>query len=169
MINIYIDSNVIVASEIKTESYHKESKEFMGYVLKSNKQEISFATSVFTFLELASAMIRRTNNQDKTYSLLYRIRNSWKDSIKPYPPLPLKKITSITKLVDCLIETSIKFRCPTADTLHAQTVYAFNFNYLVTLNKKDFVYMQKQIKNLKVLTPIEILKELKKKKIQKND
>lgn len=162
MINIHIDSNVIVASEIKTEIHHKESKQFMEYVLRNDIKSIIFSTSVFTFLELASAMIRRTKDKDKVYSLLYRIRNSWKDSIKPLPPMPPKKITSITRLVDHLVETSVRFRTPAADTFHAQTIYAFNTDYLITWNKKDFLYMKKHIKTLKILTPIEVLKELKK-------
>ena len=72
MINIYIDSNVFVASEIKEEIYHSESREFMDFVLKNRKNELVFFTSVFTFLELSSAMIRRTSNEDKAYSLLYK-------------------------------------------------------------------------------------------------
>jgi hypothetical protein len=114
MTNIYIDSNVIVSSEIKEELHHEESKEFMKFVRENRKNEIVFFTSVFTFLELSSAMIRRTNNEDKTYSLLYRIRNSWKSSIRPLPPLR-RKNASFTKLVDSLVEASIRFRTPSAD------------------------------------------------------
>jgi hypothetical protein len=68
----------MVASEIDNEKNHLESKKFMDYVLQSKKTDMKFFTSVFTFLELASAMIRRTKKQDKAYSLLYRVRNSWK-------------------------------------------------------------------------------------------
>jgi len=47
MINIYIDSNVFVASEIKEEIYHSESREFMDFVLKNRKNELVFFTSGF--------------------------------------------------------------------------------------------------------------------------
>lgn len=160
MTNIYIDSNVIVASEIKEEPYHCESKEFMDFVRGNNKIEIVFFTSVFTFLELSSAMIRRTNNEDKTYSLLYKIRNSWKSSIHPLPPMR-SKMTSFTKLVDSLVETSIKFRTPSADSIHALTIAENKIDYVVTLNKSDFLCLSRQIENLKMLTPAEMVEELK--------
>jgi len=162
MTNVYIDSDVIVASELKEEQYFSESKRFMEHVLKSRDPDITFSTSVFTFLELASAMIRRTRNKDRAYSLLYQIRSSWKDSIKPFPPLPRKRLTSFTKLVDTLIETSIRFRTPSGDTIHAQTVAGYEFDYLITWNKDHFLGMQREIRNLKILNPTEALAEFKK-------
>ncbi len=160
--DVYIDSDVIVASEIEEEENHKESKNFMEHVLGSKSPDTVFYTSVFSFLELASAMIRRTSNSDKAYSLLYRIRNSWKKSIKPLPPLPAKYRASFTGLVDTLIETSIKYRTPSADTIHAQTVAGYEIDCLVTWNKKHFSDMEQQIPNLRILTPTEMLNELAK-------
>ncbi|MCJ7631400.1 PIN domain-containing protein [Candidatus Bathyarchaeota archaeon] len=161
MIEVYIDSNVIVASEIEGEEHHHESKQFMEYVLTSNKDDITFFTSIFTFVELASAMIRRTNDKDKAYSLLYRIRNSWKNSILPLPPIPHRSRPSfseiVTEIVDTLIETSIQFRTPSSDTIHAQTVALYEIYYLVTWNVRHFSDMEKQIKRLKVMTPTEAL------------
>ena len=72
--NIYIDSDVIVASEIDTEQHHVESKDFMKQVTENRGRHFVFFTSVFTSLELASAMIRRTQDRDKAYSLLYRVQ-----------------------------------------------------------------------------------------------
>ena len=48
MIEIYIDSNVIVGSEIVEEEHHQESKEFMEYVIESKGTDTIFFTSVFT-------------------------------------------------------------------------------------------------------------------------
>lgn len=162
MIEIYIDSNVIVASEIEEEEHHQKSKEFMEYVLASEGTDTIFFTSIFTFLELASAMIRRTDDKNKAYSLLYRIGKSWKESIKPVPPILPKQLTSFGRLVDRLVETAVEFNTPSADTIHAQTVALYGFPYLVTWNKKDFSEMEKQISELKVLTPNEMLEELRK-------
>jgi predicted nucleic acid-binding protein len=161
--DIYIDSDVIVASEIANENNHKESKKFMEYVLADKSKDTTYYTSVFSFLELASAMVRRTNNNDKAYSLLYRIRNSWKKSIKPLPPIPSRRRTSFTELVDTLIETSIKYRTPAADTIHAQTISGYEIDYVVTWNKRHFSCLERQFPNLKVLTPTEILTEFAKK------
>jgi len=160
--DIYIDSNVIVSAEIKTEDNHDKSKIFMGYVLENDSKKVTFYTSIFTFVELSSAMIRRTNNRDRAYSLTYRIRNSWKKAIKPLPPLPTKRRASFTALVDELIETSIQYFTSSADTIHAQTIATHDIDYLVTWNKKHFASLEQQIPNLTVLTPTEMLQELAK-------
>lgn len=162
MINIYIDTDVIVAAEMKDEQNHAESKKLMDYVLRQEHPDTTFITSVFSFLELASAMIRRTKNQHRTYSLLYQIKNSWKDSIKPVLPLPTKKLTSFSRLVDRLVETAIKFRTPSGDTIHAQTAAWHETDYLITWNTKHYSYMKKQLKSLKVMTPTKLLEELNK-------
>jgi len=174
MIEAYIDSDVIVASRIESERHHRESKEFMRYVLTSNKDDIVFYTSIFTFVELASAMIRRTKDEDKAYALLYRIRTSWKNYILPLPPIPpmpsklrpsFSKI--LTEMVETLIETSIQFRTPSGDTIHAQTVDLYEIYYLVTWNVRHFSDMENQSKHLKVMTPPQALLEFRKKKREK--
>ena len=162
MINIYIDSDVIVSAEMEDEQNHSESKIFMDYVLRQEHPDTTFITSVFTFLELASAMIRRTNDEHKAYSLVYRIGKSWKDSIKPVPPMPTKKLTSFTRLVDRLVDTAIEFHTPSGDTIHAQTVAWHETDYLITWNKKHYSNMEHKILSLKVMTPTELLEEFKK-------
>ena len=156
-LNVYIDSDVMVASEIKGEQNHVESKKFMDYVLKTKDKDIEFFTSIFTFLELASAMIRRTKNKDKTYSLLYRVKNSWKKFINPLPPM--ERGTSFTTLIDNLIETTIKFKTPTGDTIHAHTFALNELDYFITWNTRDFHGMKRNLKGIKILTPTDILKE----------
>ncbi len=160
--DIYIDSNVIVASEIEEEGNHTESKQFMEYVLDNKNPDIVFYTSVFSFLELASAMIRRTGNRDRAYSLLYRTEKSWRKSITPLPPIPEKREASFTELVDDLIETSIKYRTSSADTIHAQTIAGYEIDCFVTWNKKHFIVMEQQLSNLNVLTPTQMLDKLEK-------
>jgi predicted nucleic acid-binding protein len=156
---VYIDSDVIVASEIKSETHHAESKMFMERVLGDERRGVTYLVSVFTFLELASAMIRRTHNKDRAYSLLYRIRTSWKRSIKPVSPLESKKLASFPTLIDTLIETSIRFRTPSADTIHAQTIYRYGCDYLVTWNKRHFAGLRHSMKKVKILNPKEMLLE----------
>jgi len=86
-VNIYIDSDVLVASEIPKEPNHKESKRFMEYVLKKKKSNnVKFFTSRFTLLEIASAIIRRTKNVDKAYSFIHRLTSTWKESISSLNP-----------------------------------------------------------------------------------
>lgn len=162
MINIYIDSDVIVSAEMEDERNHEESKKFMVHILGIENPDTTFITSVFTFLELASAMIRRTNDEHKAYSLVYRIGKSWKDSIKPVPPMPSKKLTSFTRLVDRLVETSVKFHTRSGDTIHAQTAAWHEVDYLITWNTKDFSYVEQQLESLTVMTPTELLEEFKK-------
>ncbi|MFH0860572.1 MAG: hypothetical protein V1921_05180 [Candidatus Altiarchaeota archaeon] len=159
-LNVYIDSDVMIASEIKDEQNHVESKKFMDYIIKSRGEDIKFFTSQYTFVELASAMIRRTKKSDKAYSLLYRVRNSWKKFINPLPPM--EKMTSFSNLVDNLIETAIGFKTPAGDTIHAHTFAEYEMDYLITWNIKHFVGMRRKIKNIKLLTPTNVLKEFEK-------
>jgi len=161
VVNVYIDSDVIVSAEISSERNHEQSKKFMDLVLNIKVPEISYVTSVFTFLELASAMIRRTKNQDRTYSLLYRIQKPWRESIKPYPPLEPAKNTSYTRLVNSLAETAIRFRTRSGDTIHAQTIALYKCDYLVTWNVRHFSLMTKKIRSLKIIRPPEMMSELK--------
>jgi len=121
---------------------------------------IRFVISVFTFLEVASAMIRRTHNKHRAYSLLYQIKDSWKRSIKPAPPLATKDLTSFERLVDSLVETTMKFLTPSFDSIHAQTIYMYDCDYLVTWNKTDFQGLKRAVRKLKILTPSEMTQEL---------
>jgi len=168
MTNIYIDANVIVASEIRGESNHKESKKFIEYVLQNKDTEIRFFTSIFTFLELSSAIIRRTRNKDKAYSLLYRINKTWKSSINPLPLIFSKKSSLFTELIDNLVETSIKFKTSAGDTVHAHAVAENQIDYFITWNKKDFKILGRKLR-IKVLTPDEVLIELTKLKKYRKD
>lgn len=162
--NFYIDSNVFVSAEIKSESTYKDSLNFIKYILENKIPNIYYYTSIFTFLELASAIIRRTRSKDKAYSLLYRVRNSWKKKINPLPPADTQ---SFTKLIDELIESAIYFKTPSADTIHAQTIAKNNIGFFVTWNIKDFRGLKRKIKDLKIINPnkaTEILKDLIKEK-----
>lgn len=161
MTNVYIDSNVIVASEIKDEEHHEQSRRFMEQVLGNKNPSVTYITSVFTFLEVASAMIRRTGNEDRVYSLLYKIGNLWKHSITPLGPIAPRNLTSFTRLVDSLVATSVRFGTSSADTIHAQTVAQHEIDYLVTWNTKHFLSLKKEINNLEVSTPPEALAQLK--------
>ncbi|MCL5101831.1 MAG: hypothetical protein M1544_00540 [Candidatus Marsarchaeota archaeon] len=160
-ITVYIDSDVFVSSEINNEPHHDESLSFMEYVLKEEHPDITFYTSIFTFVELASAMMRRTKNKDKAYSLLYRIRNSWKESIHPLP-LSINKRQSIMDTIDQLVESTLNFNTRTGDTIQAHTFAINDINIFVTWNIKDFYILQEKIENVKVLTPKEALGEFNK-------
>jgi hypothetical protein len=159
--NIYIDSDVIVASEIDTESHYTESRDFIKHVIENKDRRFVFFTSVFTSLELASAMIRRTQNRDKAYSLLYRVQKTWKRSINPLAPMPPKEMTSFTRLVDDLIETTIRFNTPSGDTIHAHTAALWEMHCLVTWNKLHFKGLEANLIGIRILDPNEMLAELK--------
>ncbi|MEX2017603.1 MAG: hypothetical protein WD876_03970 [Candidatus Pacearchaeota archaeon] len=164
MKNISIDSDVIISSEIETESNHKKSKEFMEHILTKKIKEIFFFTSIFTFLELGSAMMRRTKDKDKTYSLLYRISRSWKKIINPIPlSISKNKINPnifSRDLIDDLIETSIKFNTRTGDTIQIQAILDGQIDCFITWNKKDFRVLERIIPHFRVLTPGEFLIEI---------
>ena len=158
--NIYIDSDVFVSSEKRDEPQHLESKKFLDIIIKGDKlKQVNFFTCRFTGVELASAMIRRTKQKHRAYSLLYRLDNPWSKKVLPLPPKSNSKITW-KDLIQELIETTVKYKTPAGDTLHAKFVVEYNMDYLVTWNKKHFKVLQKKVSGLKVLDPTEMLVKL---------
>ena len=138
----------------------------MDYILKSNLEEMFFFTSIFTFLELSSAMIRRTRDKNKVYSLLYQLNKSWKDKLNPIPLTSFKKsmspITFSKNWIDRLIDTAVKFKSKSADTIQIQTILENQIDCFITWNKKDFIQLEKEIRGFKVYTPTEVLDEISK-------
>lgn len=171
MVSVSIDTCVIVASEIPKEDHYKESKRFMNFVLENKNKNLEFFTSIFTFVELASAMIRRTSNKDKAYSLLYRVTKSWKNSINPLPLIYNSKSRSQKEFskdfIDDLIEIAIRFKTKSGDTMQANAIAENQIDYFITWNKKDFREIENKLKNLHVLDPLEFLKEVKSEKFIK--
>ena len=161
-VNIYIDSNVIVAAELEEERDHKESRNFMNVILEKENKNIVAHTSIFTVVELASAMFRRTKNIDKTYSLIYRLESLWnrKASIFTVEPVLGKGEMSFNNLINALLDVVIKFSVPAADAIHAHTVAEYEMHYLVTWNKRHFVGLGEGIEDLKIMTPTEMLDEM---------
>ena len=75
--------------------------------------------------------------------------------------MPPKEMTSFTRLVDGLIETTIRFNTPSGDTIHAHTAALWEMHCLVTWNKVHFKGLEKQLRGIRVLDPHEMLAELK--------
>jgi len=132
----------------------------MTSVVGPHSSQIQYVISVFTFLEVASAMFRRTHNRHRARSLLYQIKDSWKRSTKPTPPLATRDLTSFERLVDSLVESTMKFGTPSFDSIHAQTIYLHDFDYLVTWNKPDFKGLKRYVRKLQIFTPTEMMREL---------
>ena len=159
---IYIDSNVFVSNICEDEKeQHGPSKEFIDYILKNNfPEEVSFITSIFTEVEVASAVFRRTGNEEKAQATLYKIENPWKEKISLLPQDLSKKI-KLNDLVIKLVETALRHGTTFGDTIHANDVESYNIDFLVTWNLKDFKSMEGKVKNLQVIAPPQMLVELK--------
>lgn len=163
-ISAYIDSDVFVSSVRQKEQYHKESKEFIDFVVKEKiASNIAFFTSRFTEVEIASAIFRQTRDKDRARATLHKLERPWKNKISLLPEKPSKKI-NLDDLIIKLVETTLKYGTRFGDTVHANNVESYAIDYLVTWNKKDFLKLEKKIKKLKVLNPTEMLKGIKNKK-----
>lgn len=158
---IYIDSNIFVDNVIETEQHHKESKEFIDFILNNNpSKDVAFFTSRFTEVEVASAVYRRTNNEDKAQATLYKLEKPWKNKILLFPPDPKKKLR-IDDFVIKLVETALRYGTTFGDTVHANDVESYDIDYLVTWNTTDFQKMKNKIPKLKIVSPKEMLDILK--------
>ena len=160
---IYIDSNVFVSSVIDAERTYVESKKFMDYLIKTQfPKDIIFCTSRFTEVEVASAIFRRTQNEDKARSMLHKIERPWKNKICLFPENPKVKV-NLDDLVIKLVETALRYGTSFGDTVHANDVESYSIDYLVTWNDKHFKRLPISIKSLNVANPFRMLKILKQK------
>ena len=139
---IYIDSNVFVSNICEDEDNHEQSKKFIEFILKNNfKKEVSFITSIFTEVEVASAVFRRAGNEEKAQATLYKIENPWKEKIILLP-YDLDKKIKLDDLVVKLVETALRHGTTFGDTIHANDVESYEIDFLVTWNIKDFKKME---------------------------
>lgn len=120
-----------------------------------------FFTSVFTLPELASAVYRRTKNEDKVYSTLYKLIKTWEPYITIVEPLVPKTYSRSVRrwfnyFVNKLITTTINYNTPSMDTFHAYIISEYKLDILVTWNKRDFKTLGDKL-NIQVLTPNEFI------------
>jgi predicted nucleic acid-binding protein len=159
---IYIDSNVFVSNVCDDEDHHTSSKEFIDFILTNNlPEDFLFLTSRFTEVEVASAIFRKTKNEDRARATLHKLERPWREKFLLLPKEPSKKI-SLDDLIVKLVETALKHGTRFGDTVHANDVESYNIDFLVTWNIVDFIKMKEKIVNLQVVTPVQMLEELKK-------
>ena len=152
MKKIYIDSNVFVDVEIPERPHHRESREFFERVLGRN--DIRVCTSVYTSLEIASA-IRRQKGSRSVYRYLYNIHTKYKEGQIEWLP-PTKKKMDFPRLVQEFVETTIEHATPSGDTIHVLTMFENRITTLITWDKRDFQH----VKGRHVFTPEEFLRTL---------
>lgn len=164
---VYIDSNVFVSNVCDDEDNYKPSKEFIDFILNNNfPKEFVFLTSRFTEVEVASAIFRKTKNEERARATLHKLERPWKEKFLLLPKEPNKKI-NLDDLIVKLVETALRHGTRFGDTIHANDVESYDIDFLVTWNITDFEKMKDKIKTLQVVTPIQMLEELK--KILKNE
>lgn len=168
---IYIDSNVFVSNILTNETNHKESKDFIDFLLENNfPDNLLFLTSAFTEVEIASAVFRQTKNEETARATLHKLERPWRDKFHLLPDKIDKKI-KLDNLIIKLVETALRHGTTFGDSVHANVVESYNIDFLVTWNIKHFKKMEEKIKELKVITPKEMLNKLKNEttnKVQKN-
>ena len=156
MKKIYVDSNIFVDAEIQERDFHKESKKFFELVLP--RKDIRVCTSVYTLLEIASAVTRQIGKNRNSYKYLYDVQVKYKEGqVLWLYPSRKNEVFDFEKLVRALIETSIRYYTPSGDTIHAHTLIANRIRTLITRNKEHF----RHLKGRDILTPEEFLQSLK--------
>jgi predicted nucleic acid-binding protein len=156
MKKIYVDSNIFVDAEISERSFHKESKRFLESVLL--RHDIRVCTSVYTLLEIASAVTRQIGRKNLSYKYLYNVEMKYKEGqVSWLYPSKKDEVFDFERLVRALIETSIQYYTPSGDTIHAHTLIANRIRTLITRNKEHFQHL----KGREILTPEEFLERFK--------
>jgi len=158
---VYIDSNVFVSNICEDEDNNKSSKDFIDFILNTNfSKGLMFLTSRFTEVEVASAIFHKTKNEERARATLYKLERPWKKKFQLLPEKANKKI-NLDDLIIKLVETALRHGTRFGDTVHANDVESYNIDFLVTWNITDFEKMKDKIKTLQVVTPTQMLVELK--------
>jgi predicted nucleic acid-binding protein len=156
MKKIYVDSNIFVDAEIPERTYHNQSKKFLESVLA--RDDIKVCTSVYTLLEIASAITRQLGKRNIAYKSLYNVETKYSERhVSRLYPSRKDEVLDFEKLVRALIETSIRYYTPAGDTIHAHTLIANRIRILITRNKDHF----KHLKGRDILTPEEFMDKFK--------
>jgi predicted nucleic acid-binding protein len=156
MKKIYVDSNIFVDAEIPERTFHQQSKKFLESVLP--RKDIRICTSVYTLLEIASAVTRQIGKRNISYRYLYNVEMKYKEGqVSWLYPSRKDEVFDFERLVRALIETSIQYYTPSGDTIHAYTLIANRIKTLVTRNKEHF----RHLKGRSILTPEEFLESCK--------
>jgi len=156
MKKIYVDSNIFVDVEIPQRDFHKKSSDFLESVLSNQNTRV--CTSVYTLLEIASAITRQVGKRNIAWKHLYNVEVKYKEGQVSwlYPSREIR-VFDFEKLVRALIETSIQYYTPAGDTIHAHTLIANRIRTLITRNKDHF----KHLKGREILTPEEFMDRFK--------
>jgi predicted nucleic acid-binding protein len=153
---IYVDSNIFVDAEIPERKFHKESKKFLESVL--SRHDMRVYTSVYTLLEIASAITRQIGKRNISWKYLYNVEMKYKEGqVSWIYPTRKDEVFDFERLVRALIETSIQYYTPSGDTIHAHTLIANRIRTLITRNKDHFQHL----KGRDILTPEEFLEKFK--------
>jgi predicted nucleic acid-binding protein len=126
---------------------------FLEHCLKH--PNIRVCTSVFTLLEIASAIRRQVGKRD-VYQYLYNIHVKYKEGqVEWLFPSKVKTTYDLKKLIDELVKTAIENRTPAGDTIHVYTMINNRIKTLITWDKDHF----KGLKRRNILTPEEFMLE----------
>ena len=154
-VGIYIDTNVFVAYARKKEVQHKQSKEFIDYIINnindpSFRLKFDFFTSRFTEAEIASALRRKEKTENKVRGFLHKLNSpNWAKAIIP---LPSQSMT-IEKFVPEIVEVAIKYGAKFADNVQACCIelHKESIDYIITEDGPLKKTLQKKMKRIKII------------------
>ncbi len=162
---VYIDTNVIVSAKLEDEKQHNVSKYFIENIVLNPKvnRVFRFYTSIFTLPELASAIYRRTKDEDRAYSMLWRVLKTWSEYLTVLSPVIPKRYSRSTRkwidhFISKLIKVAVEYGTPVMDSFHTLMLEEYNIDILITWNKKDFKNVCEKLK-IEVLTPEEFFEK----------
>ncbi len=164
----YIDTNIFVGYARKKEDNHKASKEAIDYIKKNMtdkrfNRKFDFFTSRFTEAEIASALKRRKESENKIRAFLHKMNSpSWAKAVIPLP----EEDMAIKQFVPLVVETAIKLGAKFADNVQACCVnlYKDSIDYVVTEDrnfKNKLIKKMKRIKIVDTQTMLILLKKLR--------
>lgn len=156
MKKIYVDANVFVDAEMPKREFHKKSEEFLKLVLA--RHDIRVCTSVYTLLEIASAITRQIGKRSISWKYLYNVEAKYKEGrVSWLYPTKKDEVFDFERLVRALVDTATQYYTPSGDTIHAHTLIANRIRTLITRNKDHF----HRLKGRAILTPEEFLEKFK--------
>ena len=140
---VYLDTSIFAGSALRRDAEDEKCRLLIEKIRDGKLSSYEFVTSIFTLVELADVISRR-QTEEKAKALLFDVMNDPDLPIYFADPEPAHKTWKgreyfdIDVLIRNFLNTTLKYRLPGFDTIHAHTVRKLDKKVIAVSKDKHF-------------------------------